>query len=440
MFIDSRFGLFLMVPLLCTPQLSARQNHSAAHPGDRIYLDVVVSPASGPPVSGLQQQDFTILDNRVPQTITSFEAVDGRQVPSEVVLLIDAVNIGSQEVAVAREGIDRFLTTNGGHLAQPTAIAILTNQGIHFQGDPSQDGNAISTALDHYTISLPSIHGTTDRGADERSQLTLLGIGQLVTREGPRAGRKIVIWICPAGLPILGSTNMLDASIEQQVFGSIVDTSTQLREARITLYSVDASYWKANLTGVSEPSKVQMGDLALAVIATQSGGLALNASGDIAEQLQQCIADVRAYYEISFDPTTTDRPNEYHQLEVHVAKPGLTARTRQGYYSLHGRAGEFTAGSDKPGRVEDETLSLEPGAKSVSPEAFSQQAYYANAHPYLDLSEAQLAERIPELKALQPASDQQELQGILQKMGRSVDDFVREIGDLIAHEDVTQEK
>jgi hypothetical protein len=156
--------------------------------------------------------------------------------------------------------------------------------------------------------------------------------------------------------------------------------------------------------------------------------------------LRRTHADAGAYYEISFDPTTTDRPNEYHQLEVRVAKPGLTARTRQGYYSLPGRAGEFTAGSEKPGKVEDETLSLDPGAGSVTPEALSQQVYYANAHPYLDLPRAQLVDRIPELKTLQPAADQQELPGILQKLGRSVDDFVREIGDLIAHEDVTQEK
>jgi hypothetical protein len=66
-------------------------------------------------------------------------------------------------------------------------------------------------------------------------------------------------------------------------------------------------------------------------------------------------------------------------------------------------------------------------------------SYYANAHPYLDLPPAQLVERIPELRTLRPAPDQQELAMILQKMGRSVDEFARSIGDLIADEDVTQE-
>jgi len=449
MFTNSRLDLFLLLSLLCAPQVLARQNNLPTQSGHgKIYLDVVVIPKSGPPVSGLQQQDFTILDNNVPQTVTSFEAVDGRQAPLEVVLLVDAVNLGFREVTVARDGINIFLKADGGRLSQTTTFAILTDKGIHFHEEFSKDGNALSTALEHYTIPLRSINNTTDHGAGERSQLTLLGLGQLVTREGPRPGRKIIVWVAPAGLLILGPKNMLNAELEQQVFGSIVDASTQLREAQITLYSVDplgtaevgASYWKTYLKGVSKPSQAQMDDLALGVIATQSGGLALESSNDIAAQLQECIADAVVYYELSFVPPLSGRPNEYHQLEVHVAKPGLTARTRQGYYTQPGRGGELTAESEMPGGMGDDALSLEPGAGSVTPEAFSQQVYYANAHPYLDLPLSQLVDHIPELKTLQPTPDRQELPVILQKMGQSVDNFMRDIGDLIAHEDVTQEK
>ena len=41
----------------------------------------------------------------------------------------------------------------------------------------------------------------------------------------------------------------------------------------------------------------------------------------------------QAYYELSFDPPRAEHPDEYHHIEVQVAKPGLTARTREGYYS-----------------------------------------------------------------------------------------------------------
>jgi VWFA-related protein len=449
MFINSRLGLFLLAPLLCAPQISAGQYHAPTFPGDgKIHLDVVVTPNSGPPVSGLQQQDFTVLDNKVPLAISSFEAIDGKQVPSEVVLLIDAVNLSFQEVAVAREGIDKFLKADGGRLAQPTTFAILTDKGIDLHEELSKDGNTLSTALEHYVIPLRNNNGTTDPGTGERPQLTLLGLRQLVTREGPRPGRKIIVWVAPADLLIFGPNKMLGAKLQQQVFGNIVDMSTQLREAQITLYSVDPSgdtevrvpSWKAYVQGVSKPSQVQMGDLALGVIATQSGGLALDSSNDFASQLQECISDAGAYYEISFDPTPTDQLNEYHQLEVHVAKPGLAARTRQGYYSQPGRGEESMAVAAKPGATGGDTLSLEPNIQTTTPQAFNEQVHYANAHPYVDMPLAQLLEHIPELKTLQPAPDQTELPFILQKMGQRVDEFVRDIGDLTAHEDVTQQK
>src|SRR5208282_3562414 len=128
MFIYSRFGLFLLAPLLSTAQIAARQYHAPTFPGDgKIHLDVVVTPKSGPPVSGLQQQDFTILDNNVPQAVTSFQAFDERRAPLEVVLLVDAVNLGFREVAVARDGINKFLKADGGRLSQTTTFAILTD-------------------------------------------------------------------------------------------------------------------------------------------------------------------------------------------------------------------------------------------------------------------------------------------------------------------------
>jgi VWFA-related protein len=93
------------------------------------------------------------------------------------------------------------------------------------------------------------------------------------------------------------------------------------------------SYYKNFLKGISKPSQVDVGDLGLPVLAIQSGGLALNSTNNIAGLLQECVADSAPYYEISFDPPQAERRDEYHHLEVKLAKPGLTARTRQGYYA-----------------------------------------------------------------------------------------------------------
>jgi len=93
-----------------------------------------------------------------------------------------------------------------------------------------------------------------------------------------------------------------------------------------------SNYYEDFLKGVSKPDQVAIGDLSLQVLSVQSGGLALYGSNDLTAMLQQCAADGQAYYELSFDPPRADKRDEYHHLEVQVAKPGLTARTREGYY------------------------------------------------------------------------------------------------------------
>jgi VWFA-related protein len=115
-----------------------------------------------------------------------------------------------------------------------------------------------------------------------------------------------------------------------------------LRQARITLYSIDpsgaddfsghAAYWEGYVKGISKPKQASAASLALQVIAMQSGGLALTIGNDIAAQLQKCLTDTDYYYEISFEPSPAEQKDEYRSLEVRINKPGMTARTRLGYY------------------------------------------------------------------------------------------------------------
>ena len=92
-------------------------------------------------------------------------------------------------------------------------------------------------------------------------------------------------------------------------------------------------YYQDFLKGVGKPGQVSVGDLSLQVLAIQTGGLALTSNNDIVSLLQNCYADTEAYHELSFDPPPADHRDEYHNLIVQVAKPGLTARTRTGYYA-----------------------------------------------------------------------------------------------------------
>src|ERR1700689_403238 len=98
MLLHQRVASFFLVTLLSASTMLAQQSTPRTAPAAKLYLDVVVAPKSGAPVADLQQQDFTVLDNNAPQTITSFKAVTGREAPVEVILVIDAVNTSYQTV------------------------------------------------------------------------------------------------------------------------------------------------------------------------------------------------------------------------------------------------------------------------------------------------------------------------------------------------------
>jgi VWFA-related protein len=342
--IERRLGLLIFAPMLFVAVLSAQQKTPPTPAAAAtIDLDVVVTPRTGPPVADLQQQDFTVLDNKSPQHITSFHAFGGSQAPIQVILVIDAVNLPYERIAYERGEIDKFLHANGGRLAYPTSVAFFTDKGIQVQQGFSTNGIELSSSVDSYAVGLRDIRRSSQFEASDRFQLSINALRSLVGSVADRPNRKIVLWISP-GWPLLSGPGVyLDSRQQNQLFSTVVDLSTQLRQAHVTLYSVNpigaeesvgrTFYYQDFVKGVAKPGQVQVGDLSVQVLATQSGGLVLNGSNNITGLLEQCLADTEAYYELSFSPAPSDHRDEYHHLTIQVAKPGLTARTRDGYYS-----------------------------------------------------------------------------------------------------------
>jgi VWFA-related protein len=312
-------------------------------------LDVVVSDKSGKPLSGLQQADFTLLDNKLPQKITSFRAVGGGAAaadpPVEAILLLDALNASFTSMASERVSIAKFLARNGGQTALPVSTVFLFDNGTTVPAEPSRDGNALIAEMNKTESGLRTIRRSQGvYGAQERLQISLRALQELADREATRPGRKLLVWISP-GWPLFSGPDVnLTSETQQWIFDSIVAVSDRLRRARMTLYLVDplgvaeaggsrTVYYKEFLKPVKKESQAQPGNVALQVLASQSGGLVLNSSNDMAEEIGKCVADASPFYVLTFDGVPGDGPNEYHSIEVKLGRPGLAARTRAGYYA-----------------------------------------------------------------------------------------------------------
>ena len=362
------FALFLCVPGFACAQQSSNQAGAAAQavttpqgpvlvqrpapvPANategRIKLDVLVTDKAGNPVEGLAPQDFTLLDNGQALPILTMHgyagAVHQPDPPVQAIVLLDTVNMNYSTMLLARTGVDKFLRANGGHMAVPTSIFVVSQQGIRGTQQPSTDGNALAENLkeiDSHFRSVDLRPGGAGWGDEERLKLSLQAMMMIAQNIGRQPGRKLLFWISP-GWPMEVGVNMLSTGRQQSAtFNSIVKLSSLLREGHISVYSVTLGYsnfqtglYQQFLKGVPSPRQASINDVNLKVLAIQSGGRVLGPDNDPAPQLENFMQDAGAYYTLSFDPPHAKAPDEYHDLQVQVGKPGLKVHTTTGYYN-----------------------------------------------------------------------------------------------------------
>ena len=307
-------------------------------------LNVVVTDKGGKNIPSLAESDFQLFDNNRPVQITSFRAFGtgtaSAQPPARVIIVFDTVNMPFESVSYTREQVAAYLRQNGGHLPYPVSLAFLTNTGMQIQSGATTDGNALAKSLESTAGNLRTIGQSAGAwGAIERFQFCVKMLATLANSIADEAGRKLVIWAGP-GWPLLDSPG-IDFSLngEKQFFSSIVLLNTMLREGQIELSSVaqgtpgEFTYvYQSYLKGVKKPTQAMPSNLALKVIATQSGGRVIPPSNDVATAIASVVQDAGVYYEITFNPPPPDGPNEYHELKLKLNQPGLTAHTNTGYY------------------------------------------------------------------------------------------------------------
>jgi VWFA-related protein len=316
----------------------------SAPPG-RVHLDVVVTDAAGKPVTGLQAQDFTLLEDNKPIKILDFQSYDGTKADGatakpdpavKAMLVIDAVNNGFTELNFIRQGLEQFLRQNGGRTALPIALLLFTNDGMKPLSPPTRDGNALADLVEKMN---PSIR---PQGIYPFS-LSVLALERLAQDEKEDPGRKLLLWPGSGWVTPLDDQEVMTKGAErnrQHHFDSVVLLSAALREARIALYggfAASSFYDRDFLKGVRRVNDVDPRNLSLSVLALESGGRGdlpyVNRDSDLSGQLNSFLVDANSFYTLGFDPPATERADEYHDLKVVVAKPGLTARTNTGYYN-----------------------------------------------------------------------------------------------------------
>ena len=311
----------------------------------RKSINVVVVDKLGHPVRGLQASDFTLLDNKEPQKLLGFQAVEGNSSsagPVHVVIVVDNINTGFGAVAWQREQLNEFLKEDSGVLRYPTTLGMLSESGLKLQKGSTTDGNALLADFNKYQTDLRLINRNAGiYGLADMLEMSLSQLGQLAAFEATEPGHKLILVISP-GWPMLPAAGDQEDLVQRNwVFNTIVEMTNGLREANITLYALnpfelgrtDPFYYQGYLKPVALAKNAEYPNLALQVFAAHSGGQVLVAGRDIKGELNTAIRDASTSYELTFEGAPGDRPNEYNALQVQVDKPDVKVRTTAGYYA-----------------------------------------------------------------------------------------------------------
>ncbi len=354
-----------------TPQLIPRshqereQKFRAEH---HAILNVKVTGASGDPLLGLRQSDFTLLDNGRPRTIASLRFIEhGTQLARpHALLVLDAMNRSARELSEDTKGVRAFLNRGSEPLIAPTSIAVLTGYGLTV-GDPSQNRAVLLQQLDDMTREVKPAHcedlvgapiipsdiwrnrstiqSRSDQGPaclNQKFTSSVTSLEHLARKEEDTYGRVVVIWIGPGWPQLVGKQFLPDTpQIKDNFFEHLVILSTAMRVGQVTLDNVSALPVKYAakeqdnpfLDGVPEAKDMSSQGLSLVSLVRQSGGQIQDDSQGIPAAIAKCMKDAENFYALSFDFPASTNIHEFHALQIKVNRPQAIVRTNTVYYA-----------------------------------------------------------------------------------------------------------
>lgn len=252
---------------------------------DLVRVDVLVT-ADGQPVTGLQREDFEVLDNGVPQAA---ELVAFENAPLNVALALDMSRSVRGLKLIQLRAAARMVI---GSLAERDKAALLSFASTVFSRVPLT-GNA-----PELIAALNEPPDTGDTALVDASYAAIL-------LSETNAGRPLVV-----------------------IFSDGIDTASFLPAASVleTARRSDAVVYAVS-TGASTPGSF------LDQLCARTGGRLIDATSteDFRQTFLGLLEEFRHRYLLSYTPTGVSQPG-WHDLQIRVKGRPVTVRARPGYF------------------------------------------------------------------------------------------------------------
>lgn len=316
-----------------------------------VVLDVVVSDKKGNVVTDLKREDFHVTEAGEAQTIQNFVEAGANRVGSEAsiestaeldkvaprspvnIILLDEFNTRFEDMAFARYSLKKYLEKQPDKLTMPTMLIAVSLTNFIVLRDYTQNKQEVLTALDKHFVAYPwQLHN--GGWLSERYSTafgTLMRVAEAVVGH---PGHKNMIWI-GRGFP---SLNLANVAVDTQTrLNNIVqDTVNMLRDARVTLYSIDPAGVMMDAGTYGEDARFNdpLGaNYQFSALAKATGGKSLYGRNDVDAEIGTSVADGASFYTLTYRPTDSSLdPQKFRKIKVTVDRAGLVATTREGYY------------------------------------------------------------------------------------------------------------
>ncbi|MFL6231280.1 MAG: VWA domain-containing protein [Pyrinomonadaceae bacterium] len=259
-----------------------------------VVLNVTATDGKGGYVHGLKRGDFKVFEDGHEQQLTSFSE---EETPFAVALLLDVSGSMEGRVSLARAAAIRFLDgLRENDVASVYSFESKVAQVQEFSG--SRD-------------LTPRAFGLGAKGQTVLNDAVVQAANDLAKR--PEKRRAIIILSD-------GADTMSRASADKALATAFA--------ANATIYSVDMG---EHTTGGALGEMAAAG--ALKNFASKSGGRYVATPGgrELRETFGEIVEELSNQYTVGYRPTNTARDGRWRSIEVSIARPEVTARTRKGY-------------------------------------------------------------------------------------------------------------
>jgi len=198
-------------------------------------------------------------------------------------------------------------------------------------------------------------------------------------------------------------------------------------------------------------------------LAQTTGGVFYHDSNDLLKGLRQSFADGREFYLLAYNSTNPTEDGKFHAIQVQVKNKSLLVRAKRGYWAAAiNTATTVTPTSAAPSSTAPPTsagntptpaaptltepsslVALAPTGNLPAPAVPTRTEPLTSAAPapsIADLPIAEIVRQVPDLKNLQPATSQDLLAQILQKVGANVATLFDSFPNVDSHERVVEQR